>query len=185
MCVCVRTQPCPTLQPCGLVDHQSTSPWGFASKNTGVGSHLLLQGIFPTQGLSPHFLHLLHWQMGSSSLAPSEKPLSCILMADSSCCIAETNTTLWSNYPPIKNKLKKKNEVSHCFWAELLAWATADSSTLVGEGLGRISKEAFSEGSRQPGRFSAHWTKPQLQQELRAVTGFKTVWDLKSSIHGP
>ena len=28
------------------------------SKNTGVGCHFFLQGIFPTQGLNPH---LLHW----------------------------------------------------------------------------------------------------------------------------
>ena len=31
---------------------------GFSSKNTGVGCHVLLQGIFPTQELNPH---LLHW----------------------------------------------------------------------------------------------------------------------------
>ena len=31
----------------------------------------------------------------------------CILMADSCYCLAETNTTLYSNYPPVKNKLKK------------------------------------------------------------------------------
>ena len=29
-------------------------------KRTGVGCHALLQGIFPTQGSNPHFLHLLH-----------------------------------------------------------------------------------------------------------------------------
>ena len=34
---------------------------------------------------------------------------TCILMADSCCYMAETNTTLESNYLPIKNKLKKKN----------------------------------------------------------------------------
>ena len=28
-----------------------------AGKNTGVGCHALLQGIFPTQGLNPGFLH--------------------------------------------------------------------------------------------------------------------------------
>ena len=28
-------------------------PWGFPGKNTGVGCHFLLQGIFPTQGLNP------------------------------------------------------------------------------------------------------------------------------------
>ena len=30
----------------------------------------LLQGIFPTQGLSPPLLHLLHWQVGSLPLVP-------------------------------------------------------------------------------------------------------------------
>ena len=29
----------------------------YPSKNTGVGSHALLQGIFPTQGLNPGLLH--------------------------------------------------------------------------------------------------------------------------------
>ena len=32
----------------------------FPGKNSGVGCHFLLQGIFPTQGLN---LHLLHWQV--------------------------------------------------------------------------------------------------------------------------
>ena len=31
----------------------------------------------------------------------------CICMADSFCCTGETNTTLQSNYPPIKINLKK------------------------------------------------------------------------------
>ena len=39
-------------------------------KNTGVGFHALLWGIFPTQGLNPHLLCLLHWQAGSLPLAP-------------------------------------------------------------------------------------------------------------------
>ena len=38
------------------------------SKNTGVGGHALLQGIFPTQGSNPCLLHLLHWQAGSLPL---------------------------------------------------------------------------------------------------------------------
>ena len=36
-------------------------PWDFPGKNTGVGCHFLVQGIFSTQGLN---LHLLHWQAG-------------------------------------------------------------------------------------------------------------------------
>ena len=34
-------------------------------KNTGVGCHALLQGIYPTQGPNPRLLHLLHWQVSS------------------------------------------------------------------------------------------------------------------------
>ena len=33
-------------------------PWNSLGKNTGVGCHSLLQGIFPTQGMNPG---LLHW----------------------------------------------------------------------------------------------------------------------------
>ena len=40
----------------------------------GVGCHFLLQGIFPTQGLNPCLLNLLHWQVGSLITVPPEKP---------------------------------------------------------------------------------------------------------------
>ena len=32
-------------------------PWNSAGKNTGVGSHSLLQGIFLTQGSNPGLVH--------------------------------------------------------------------------------------------------------------------------------
>ena len=32
-------------------------PWDSPGKNTGVGCHFLLQGIFPTQGLNPGLPH--------------------------------------------------------------------------------------------------------------------------------
>ena len=37
----------------------------FSGKNTGVGCHAHLQGIFLTQGSNPHLLRLLHWHVGS------------------------------------------------------------------------------------------------------------------------
>ena len=43
-------------------------------KNTGVGSHFLLPGIFPTQGLNPHLLCLLHWQADSLPLCHMGSP---------------------------------------------------------------------------------------------------------------
>ena len=49
-------------------------PCNFPGKNTGVGCHFLLQGIFPTQGSNPHLRCLLHWQVDSLPLAPPGKP---------------------------------------------------------------------------------------------------------------
>ena len=49
------------------------------SKNTGVGCHALLQGIFPTQGSNLGLSRLLSWQAGSLPLAPPGKLLcSCV-----------------------------------------------------------------------------------------------------------
>ena len=41
-----------SLRPHGL-----HGPWNSPGQNTGVESHSLLQGIFPTQGLNPGLLH--------------------------------------------------------------------------------------------------------------------------------
>ena len=56
-------------------------PWNSPGKNTGVGSHSLLQGIFSTQGLKLCLLCFLHWTLkwkfstteppGKSKLAPT------------------------------------------------------------------------------------------------------------------
>ena len=54
------------------VAHQAPL-WDSPDKNTGVGCHALLQGIFPTQGLNLHLLCLLHWQVGSLPLVPPGK----------------------------------------------------------------------------------------------------------------
>ena len=43
-------------------------------KNTGVGCHALLQGIFLTQGSNLRLFHLLHWQARSLPLVPLGKP---------------------------------------------------------------------------------------------------------------
>ena len=58
------------LQPCGLQPTRLLCPWDFPGKNTGVGCHPLLQGIFLTQvwnpGL-PHCRQALYWQAVYSS----------------------------------------------------------------------------------------------------------------------
>ena len=64
-------QSCPTL--CDQVNCSplSSSLHGILlGKNTGVGCHALLQGIFPTQGSNPRLLCLSPWQEGSLPLLP-------------------------------------------------------------------------------------------------------------------
>ena len=46
-----------SLQPHGLQPTRLLCPWDFPGKNTGVGCHFLLQGIFLTQGSNPDLLH--------------------------------------------------------------------------------------------------------------------------------
>ena len=58
--LCIVAQSCPTL--CSPMDCNlpgSSVHGDSPGKNTNVGCHCLLQGIFLTQGLN---LHLLHWQ---------------------------------------------------------------------------------------------------------------------------
>ena len=54
---------------------QDPGPWDSPVRNTGVGCHALLQGIFLTQGSNPHLLRFLTWQEGSLPLMPPGKPL--------------------------------------------------------------------------------------------------------------
>ena len=51
----------------------SSVPWGSPGKNSGVGCHALLQGMFPYQGSNPHLCvgrHIVyHWHhLGSPTL---------------------------------------------------------------------------------------------------------------------
>ena len=62
-----------SLQLYGLQPTRLLCPWDSPGKNTRVGCHSLHQGIFPTQGLNPHLLHLLHCQVGSLPLVPPGK----------------------------------------------------------------------------------------------------------------
>ena len=45
-----------------------------SDKNTGVGWHAPLQGIFPAQGSNLSLLGPLHWQADSLPLVPPGKP---------------------------------------------------------------------------------------------------------------
>ena len=49
-------------------------PWDFPGKNTQVGCHALLQGVFPTQGSNPRPSCPLLCQAGSLPVVPAGKP---------------------------------------------------------------------------------------------------------------
>ena len=53
--------------------NHSIRHWDFPGKNTGVGCHFLLWGIFPTQGLNPHLVSP-PLQVDSLPAEPSGKP---------------------------------------------------------------------------------------------------------------
>ena len=69
MCVCTQLlSRVPLFATPWTVACQAPVSMGFSGKNTVVGCHALLQGIFPTHGLNLCLLRLLHWQVGSSPL---------------------------------------------------------------------------------------------------------------------
>ena len=59
-----------TLRPHGLY-----SPWNSLGQNTQVGSHSILQGIFPTQGSNPGLPHC-RWILYQLQGKPSTKNLA-------------------------------------------------------------------------------------------------------------
>ena len=64
-CCCLVAKSHPTLlQHRGPI--KLLCPWDSPGKNTGMGCHDLLQGIFLDQGLN---LHLLYWQVDALPLS--------------------------------------------------------------------------------------------------------------------
>ena len=55
MYCCCTSMSC--LRPHELYLTRRLCPWDSPGKNTGVGCHFLLLGIFLSQGLNPHLLH--------------------------------------------------------------------------------------------------------------------------------
>ena len=61
-----------SLRPHGLYPTKFLHSWDSPGKNTGVGCHFLLQGIFPIQGLNPGLPHCRQMLYG---LSHQESPL--------------------------------------------------------------------------------------------------------------
>ena len=82
--LCLVTQLCPSLcdpMSCSLTG--SSVHGNSPGKNTGVGCHALLQGVFPTQGSNPCLSCLLHWQAWSLPLEPPGRDMHTLCCAKS------------------------------------------------------------------------------------------------------
>ena len=75
-----------SLQPNGLKAAKFLCLWGFPGKDTGVGDISSSRGFFPSQGLNPGLLHLLHWQWGSKPLCHLGRPFLCYVQAQIRAC---------------------------------------------------------------------------------------------------
>ena len=62
------------LRPHRLYPSRLLYPWKKPGKNTGVGCHLFLQGIFPSQGLNLCLSCLLLWLVDSLPLSHQRSP---------------------------------------------------------------------------------------------------------------
>ena len=64
------------MRPCGLQPARLLCPWDSPGKNTGVGCHFPLQGIFPTQGSNPGLLHcrLILYSLSLCASGPRSRP---------------------------------------------------------------------------------------------------------------
>ena len=63
-----------SLQPYGLQPARLLCPWNLPGKNTEVGFHFLVLGIFPTEGSKPYLLCFMHWQEDSLPLCHLGSP---------------------------------------------------------------------------------------------------------------
>ena len=94
-CCCLVAKPCPALLwPHRLQPARLLCPWDFPGKNTGVGGHFLLQGIFPTQGthVSCAGRQILYHRATGEAHHPSKPPLTkCYWLFPSVCLIFPMN----------------------------------------------------------------------------------------------
>ena len=110
-----------SLQPHGLQPASVCGvlcPWDSPGRNTGVGCHFLLQGIFPAQGSSPRLMYPTHWHAFFATVPPG-KPLQmcsdsiswCIRMLRRQEKLPLGYKELKRRLPPLPKSLKKKGGI--------------------------------------------------------------------------
>ena len=87
--------PMDSLQPSGPQPARLLCPWDPPGKNTGVGCHAFLQGIFLTQGSNLCLSCFLHGQAGSLPVAPPGKLWASVCVCVCTNIHAHTHTHLF------------------------------------------------------------------------------------------
>ena len=109
--------------PHGLQPTRLLCPWDSPGKNTGVGCHFLLQGIFPTKGLNLYPMHLLHRQADSLPLSHLGSPYHTVKRF--------TVNKLWKQYAKCKKLLTKDHKLYDSDYEMSKIWKSTETKRLV------------------------------------------------------
>ena len=112
---------------CGLPG--SSAHGDSPGKDTGVGCHSLLQGIFPTQGSYPRLLCLLHWQVGSLATCQNRNAIYLL--------VAPSSPTL---LPVLVSFPSGQTITSVHLHTENTSWQSLDAAQASGLKLGTVSR---------------------------------------------
>ena len=108
------TQSCPTLcDPVDCSPLRLLCPWDSPGKNTGVGCHFLLQGIFLTQGSNPG---LPHCRQTLYPLSRQGSPRAVVVLTTSS----NISHIGYAFYQELQSDKCKAKILSKCLWKTIL-----------------------------------------------------------------
>ena len=134
--------------------------WDSPGKNTGVGCHSLLQGIFPTQGSNPCLLGFMHWQADSLPLVPPGKTNVSIVSE-----VAQPCPTLCD---PMDCSLPGSS-VHGIFQARILEWVAVSFSRGSSQPRDQTHASYVSCTGRQVLYYWRHLQSPQTSPELKCL----------------
>jgi len=144
-----------SLQPYGLGPAKLLCPWDSPGKNSGVGCHALLQGIFTTQGSNPRLLYLLHWQASSLPLVPPGNHSSSFKN------LHTTKVNLFENCPPELHSVSQEKTSTAIVWV-LCPGAPGKEPFAVSRDAWEIKAAHFSEPAKSPNS----WLRPKFKFQI-------------------